>query len=108
MAEPNDPPGSELNSHIAFFEGAQPVGNHARGTSLHETFHRFYDGGLSLNVQSAGRLIQNEDWSVLEKCARQRNSLTFTSGKKHAPFADLGLVSFRQTHDEVMRVGKLC
>src|SRR5437667_2277795 len=57
-----------------------------------------------MDIEGAGRLIEDEDRRVFEECPRERDALSFAAGQLHSAFTHLGVVSFRQALDEVVRV----
>ena len=44
---------------------------------------------LSARVERRGRFVENHNWSILEKCPRQRNFLRFTSGRLESRIVEL-------------------
>src|SRR5438552_3929755 len=98
-----------LNSQdtIATLECAVSMGNDERGAVKRELFYRFHDGSLGFHVHRTSRLVEDENGRVLQKRARDGNSLAFSAGKPHAALAHQRFVALRQAADEVVRVGGL-
>src|ERR1700731_4139857 len=56
-------------------------------------------------VERAGRLVENQDWRILEKDARDAKPLLLPARELRAAFADLRVVSVWERHDELIRMG---
>src|SRR5206468_10361809 len=72
-----------------------------------EPMKRVDDGGLRLQIERAGRLIEDQDGRVFQEGAGQGNALTLPSRQFHRPLAHLGFVTSRKALDEVVAVGQL-
>src|SRR5262245_59308511 len=62
------------------------------------------DLSLRLAVERRGRLVENIDAGMLEGGARDRNPLLLTTRQLHATFTDLGFITIRQAHDELVQM----
>src|SRR3954471_24740700 len=82
----------ELEAHVATLERAQSVRNHERGPAAHQSLQRGHDGGLGLKVDRARRLVEDEDWRVLQEGAGQGDPLSLAAGDGHPALTDTGLV----------------
>src|SRR5207249_8065988 len=60
---------------------------------------------LGLQIHGTGRLVENENWGVLQKSARDGDALTLAAGEAHTPLADRRQITLRQAADEVMGIG---
>src|SRR6266545_7108413 len=64
---------------VAILQCAQAVGDHESSAAAHETTHCFHDRGLGSHVDGAGRLIENEEGSVFQESASERNTLALAA-----------------------------
>src|SRR5437773_400567 len=83
------------------------MSNHQRGAARHESPHIALDGTLRFGVQSAGRLVEDQNGWIAVNGARNGDALFLAAGKSEAGFTAAGLVSQRQPGDEIMGVGHL-
>src|SRR2546425_6001261 len=90
--------------HVTVPQCACAMRDHHRRPSLHQAFDGVKDQGLRVNVQRACRLVEYENWCVLQKCSRERDSLTFATGQFHASLSYEGIVPVWKAGDEVVRV----
>ena len=74
--------------------------HHDGRSSVAEFIQRLLQLCLGDIVESRGSLVQDEDLRILEEDARDGDALLLSSGQHHAPFADEGIVLFRQPLDE--------
>src|SRR5690242_21571667 len=74
-------------------------------SASHDFLKRRYQIGFGADIKRARRLVENEQYSVFQKCARDREALALSAGEARSAFADLGVVSLRQSHNELMRMG---
>ena len=65
---------------------------------------RLLDERLAFGVQTARRLVQDEDLGFLEEDAGDRDPLTLPAGEPDAALADPRVVAVRQPLDELARV----
>src|SRR3990172_11798776 len=72
---------SVLDHHdlIGAANGREAMGDDDRGPVHHQVLERLLDQGLGLRVERARRLVENEDWRVLEDGARDREPLPLPS-----------------------------
>ena len=76
-----------------------------RGAIAREPVQGFLNRSFAFIVERAGRLVENQDWRIFQKDARDAQPLLLPAGELHAAFADLRVVAVRQRHDEVVRMG---
>ena len=84
-------------------DGAEPVGDHEDGASLHEVGQRGLHQRLALGIECRGGLVENENGRVLEDGAGDGHALAFAAGETKAFLADDRVVALRHAQDEVMR-----
>ena len=97
----------ENQNLVAFFEGAQAMRDHERGSTAHERFERLDDALLGTDIDGAGRLVQNQYRRVFQKGTRNRQALAFATGEGARSFADWSVIPVRQADDEFMGSGHL-
>ena len=90
---------------VRFADGAQSMGDHERCASTHQTHKCRLDQVLCFGVNTGSGIIQDQDAWVGQQRPRNRNTLFLPAGKGDAALTDLGVVSIRHFHDEVMRLG---
>src|SRR5207302_5936858 len=74
------------------------------GAALHQVSHRFHDYGLCFKIYGAGGFIKDQDGSVFEEGASERNALALSAGEANTALADLCLVTRGQLLDELVDV----
>src|SRR5256714_6366620 len=84
--------------------GAEPVRDDQRAAPAQQLLHRFFHQALALVVQTARRLVEDDDGGVLEKHSGERDTLALTAGKLDAALAHPRLEPLRQPLDELRRV----
>src|SRR5262245_31916149 len=63
------------------------------GLAGHQVEQLLLDGGFSLTVQSAGRLIKDQNGGILEKHSRNGNPLALATGQLHSALTHTRLVT---------------
>ena len=71
---------------------------------LHRDFERRLHGALALRVERGGRLVEQQQWRILEHRACDREALALSSRQAQAALADLGRVALGQALDELVDV----
>ena len=61
--------------------GRQPVGDDNCGAPPHQYFKRFLHMVLTLRIQCAGGLVQEQNVRIIENRAGQGNALSLSAGK---------------------------
>src|SRR5437879_2235675 len=56
-------------------------------------------------IDRAGRVVQNQDARIGQQGARDGDALALAARERHAALANLGLISFFEAHDKLMRLG---
>src|SRR6266852_5189274 len=99
----------------AFFEHDNPVrpanrresmSDDESGATCGKPLQGFHQTLFGFGIQRAGRLIQYEDRRIFQERARDGDSLALPPGERRATLADHGLITLRETLDELMRVGR--
>ena len=94
-------------------EHHQPVGSPNRAEAVRDNesraagqqpLHRILDQPLALVIQTAGRLVEDENGRILEQRAGDRNALTLTTGQLPPPLSDHRVIALREPLDELVRV----
>ena len=82
-------------------DGVQAVGDDQGGPALRETVQGVPDETLALRVQAGGGLVQEQEGRVLQEGAGYRKPLCLAAGEALAPLPDLGVVTVRNSPDEL-------
>src|SRR5262249_59577168 len=69
--------------------------------AFHHLGQRRLDSGLGQRVERARRLVENEDWRILEQRPRDRQTLALSAGEQASAFTDVGGKTLRQALDHV-------
>ena len=85
----------------------KPMGDGDHGASRGQFFECHLDLFFRFGIERRGRLIEQEDGCVPQKCACDCESLLLAAGEQTALVADYSFVAARLRHDEVVRVGSL-
>ena len=75
---------------IGIADGGKAVGDGDGGTILRQFFQAFLDMAFAFVIESACRLIQNQNRRILKEYPGDRNPLLLSAGKPCAPLADKG------------------
>ena len=92
------------DDHIGIAHGGKTVRDDDGRALLHEGVQRLLHRGFGDGVQCGGRFVQHQDTRILEDRAGDGDSLLLPAGEAYAVFADLGIVAFREFHDELVRI----
>src|SRR5438874_1011050 len=60
-----------------------------------------------MDIEGAGRLIEDEDRRVFEECPRDRDALSFAAGQLPSEFTHMGVVRFRDAPDALVRARRI-
>ena len=71
---------------------------------LHQTVERTLDGGLVFGIHAGKRLVQQQDWGVLQQRPGDRQPLALTSRESDCPLPDHGVIAMRKMRNEIVRV----
>src|SRR5690349_10290173 len=96
---------TSIHDHQAIHCGdrRQTVSHGDDGLSFHETVETLLDRRLDFGIQSARRLVEDEDRSVLEQYAGDGDALALAARQFDAPFADMGVKAGPAAWIEKMR-----
>src|SRR5688500_9636163 len=72
---------------VAALKRRRTVSDEEGGPAGREPIDRLEDARLGLDVDRAGRLVEDQDRRVAQECARDRDALALASGEEHAAFA---------------------
>ena len=87
---------------VAVADRGQPVGDHDTGdAAVLDSFHQFIFG---FGVQSAGRLVQNDNGRILRQNPGNLQALPLSAGQVPAVFDQPALVSSGPLQDIVMNL----
>src|SRR5271166_26134 len=103
----DDPSAIHNTDLIRLSHRRKSVGNDNGGSALAERPQSVLDRLLGFRIERRGRLIEQDNRRVLEEGAGDRDALALTAGKLHAALAAGRVVSVFETHDEVVRIGRL-
>ena len=78
------------------------MGNHQGGAALHSGFQRGLHHALAVGVQGAGGFVQQKQRRVFQHGSGDGNALALTTRQAHTFFAQEGLVTLWQLHDELV------
>ena len=90
---------------VSMLNGRKTVGDDDCGTAACQLFERLLDRLLALVIQSTRRLVQDQDLGVLEKHARDGNTLLLSARKTAATLAHHGVVALWKRLDKGIDVG---
>src|SRR3984957_14691142 len=92
---------------VGVHDRRQPVGDDDRGASLAEFGERLLHVAFGFGIERGGRLIEQDDWRILDQRARYRNALALPAGQLQSVLADRGVVAAWEARDEIVRVRRL-
>ena len=81
-------PRVEQDDAVGDLNRRQAMRNQERRAVLGEFLDGFADQHLILDIDGAGRLVEDQDGGIAKHGASQRDSLALTAGKPVAPLAD--------------------
>src|SRR6266540_4051379 len=97
---------SEHINHVSLANCCQPVRDDDRGLVFHQTLQRFEYKLFRRGVQAGGRLVQQQNRSVVDDCARDGDPLALATGKRLATFTDHCVIAARHSLDEFVSVAR--
>ncbi len=83
----------EHHDAVCVARGRKTMGYHEGGPASHQALQRIEDLPFGIRIQRAGRLIQNQHRSILQKGASNGQPLAFAAGQGSAALADEGVQS---------------
>ena len=72
---------------------------------LCQVFQRLLDHPLTLVIQGTRGLVEDEHGRILQKDPGNAQPLLLPAGELYAALTDIGVITFRQRHNEIVRVG---
>ena len=82
--------------------GADALGNHKAGATLHQVIQRILNEHFGLNIYGAGRIVQDQDARVEQQGPCNGDPLLLPAAQGRAALADRRSISFREADNEVM------
>ena len=104
-AEFDKPPPFQHADQVGTADGGKAVRDDDGRAAFHELLQRPEKVTLGPGIQGGGGFIQDENRSILQECAGDRDALTLAAGEIHAAFAQRGVESLGQFQDEILRLG---
>ena len=92
---------------VALPDRGEAVGDDEDGAVLRDPTHIALDRLFGFQIESAGRLVEDQDPGIGHQGARNSDTLTLAAREGATTFADLGIVAFGELQDEVMGAGEL-
>jgi hypothetical protein len=74
-------------NHLCALDGGDPVGDQQNRRPALQLFDRVQDSFLVVEVETAGRLVKNEQPGLAQQGASQRDALPLPMGQKHSAVA---------------------
>src|SRR6266568_3576988 len=102
-ANVGDGPVLKHHNPIGAANRGEPVRDHHHGASGHQILQRRLHQRLRLAIERGSGFVQDQNGSIFQQRARNRDPLTLASRKPHPFFTNYSFVTGRQLHDEVMR-----
>ena len=102
-----DAPLIEHDEFVRLPERRQPVRDRERRAPFHDPAQALLYRGLGLDVERAGRLVENQYRRVLYDCPRDGEALPLAARYRMPVLAYDRVVAVRRLHDKIMRVGDL-
>ena len=76
--------------------GRQAMRHHDRGAPGHQPLHRLLNQPFRFGIEARGGLVEDQDRSVGQEGAGQRDPLAFAARELDPPFTDQGRVTLGQ------------
>lgn len=92
---------------IGLLDRGQPVRDDKHRAALHQRVHRGLNQRLALVVQGARRLVEDQDFRILQNAACNGDALPLPAGKRNASLADLPRKAARHFLDKLEGVGEV-
>ena len=93
------------HARVTDLERAETMRNHQGCPASHDPLHRFHDQRLGGHINRTCRLVQNENWRVLQESPSQGNALAFTAGQPQTSLAHKRVIAVGKCDNKVMRIG---
>src|SRR5262249_5633670 len=92
---------------ISVHYGMQAVGDHDGRAALAKVLDGALNLALGFGIERGGRLVEQDEWSILEQRARDCDALALAAGELQSVLPDGRVIAARKGHDEVVRVSGL-
>src|SRR4026209_2317034 len=86
---------------------AEAVRDNKRRAAGNQTQGCLHDGGFGPYIDRARGLIENEQGTVFDERASQRDTLPFTTGERYSSLSNYSIVASRQCRDELVGISRL-
>ena len=104
----NYAPAAHNKDNIRLTNGRKPVRNDKACSAVHKLCKSILNEKLRAGVNGGGSLVKNQHRGIQKHNARNAEELLLPLGKAAARFVKYGVVTFRKTHYEPVRVTGLC
>jgi hypothetical protein len=91
--------------HVGVADRREAVRNDDGGAAAHHLLERLLHDRLAARVERRRRLVEQNDFRIAHKGARDRHALLLAARQLRALGADDGVVAVRERRDEVVAVG---
>ena len=98
----DDAPAIDDDDHVRLDDRGEAVRDDERGPAVQDGAQRFLDDLLRLRIHAARRLVEDDDARVRQDDAGEGDQLPLPDAQAAAALADLCLVPFGQSGDEVV------
>src|SRR5215470_2375050 len=98
----DDASGVQHDDAVGAANRREPVRDDDRRATGHQIVERLLHHHLAFGVERAGRLVEDQNWRVLQNRARDRDALALAARKYRAALADHRIVAFRQLAYELV------
>src|SRR5262245_40417704 len=78
---------------IRMLNGRKALSDDERGPAFAKLAHGFLDEALGLRIDAGGRVVENEDAGIHQKCPGNGNALALATAERYAAFANDGVVA---------------
>src|SRR2546423_193742 len=100
----HQPSVGEDDDQVRVPHGREAVRDHEHGTVRHEAVDRLLHQALGLGVESARRLVEDQERRVAQQGPGDRDALALPAGEPRAPLAQQRVVALRELGDELVGV----
>ena len=93
---------------VSILDCGQTVGDHERGSALHQFVHRFLDQDFRTRIDRTGGFVQNQDGGVCQNCTCNCEQLFLTSRDVAGILVEHHVIAAWQCACEVIGVCQIC
>src|SRR5215212_4617106 len=90
------------NNFVGVYYGTNALCDHKGCASPHESIECFLDLRLRIEVNTRGRVIQDENTRVEEQGAGNSNALLLSAGERGTAFPNMCVIAIGERQDEVV------